>query len=83
MPVGGLNSPFYTFEGMKELILPAITLGTASAALIARMTRSSMLEVIRSDYIRTAKAKGVRKQAADLGTYVEKCNDTSTHNYWN
>ncbi|MBU6080591.1 MULTISPECIES: nickel ABC transporter permease [Allobacillus] len=62
LPVGGLNSPFYTFEGMKELILPAITLGTASAALIARMTRSSMLEVIRSDYIRTAKAKGVRKR---------------------
>ncbi len=62
LPVGGLNSPFYTLDGMKELILPAITLGTASAALIARMTRSSMLEVIRSDYIRTAKAKGVRKR---------------------
>ncbi|CDQ38817.1 MULTISPECIES: nickel ABC transporter permease [Virgibacillus] len=63
LPVGGLNSPFYTVEGMKELILPAITLGTASAALIARMTRSSMLEVIRSDYIRTARAKGVRKHS--------------------
>ncbi|SFA84704.1 peptide/nickel transport system permease protein [Lentibacillus halodurans] len=62
LPVGGLSSPVYTIEGMKELILPAITLGTASAALIARMTRSSMLEVIRSDYIRTARAKGVRKR---------------------
>src|SRR5699024_2593537 len=62
LPVGGLNSPFYTLEGLKELILPAITLGTASAALIARMTRSSMLEVVRSDYIRTAKAKGVRNR---------------------
>lgn len=63
LPVGGLNSPFYTVDGIKELILPAITLGTASAALIARMTRSSMLEVIRSDYIRTARAKGVRKHS--------------------
>ena len=39
--------------------MPASTLGTGSAAIITRMTRSSMLEVIRQDYIRTARAKGV------------------------
>ncbi|MCI2058456.1 MAG: ABC transporter permease [Oscillibacter sp.] len=44
---------------LKSLILPAITLGTSSAAVITRMTRSSMLEVIRQDYISTARAKGV------------------------
>lgn len=60
-PVGGLNSSIFSIQGIKELILPAVTLGTASAALIARMTRSSMLEVIKSDYIRTAKAKGVKR----------------------
>ncbi|MDQ7859842.1 MAG: ABC transporter permease [Armatimonadota bacterium] len=43
---------------LAHLILPAITLGGATAAIIARMTRSSMLEVLRSDYIRTARAKG-------------------------
>ncbi len=43
----------------KSIVLPAITLGVASTASIARTTRSSMLEVIRQDYIRTAKAKGV------------------------
>ena len=43
----------------RHMILPAITLGTTNAAIIARMTRSSMLEVIRQDYIRTAKSKGV------------------------
>lgn len=63
LPVGGLSAPIYTIEGIKQLILPAITLGTASAALIARMSRSSMLEVIKSDYIRTAKAKGVKKRS--------------------
>jgi|SRR3990170_6484858 len=42
-----------------HLILPAVTLGLTSAAIIARMTRSSMLEVLRSDYIRTARAKGL------------------------
>ncbi len=61
LPVGGLNSSIFTFQGVLELILPAITLGTASAALIARMSRSAMLEVIKSDYIRTAKAKGVKR----------------------
>jgi len=46
-------------ESLKHLILPAITLGANSTAIIARMTRSSMLEVIRLDYIRTARAKGL------------------------
>jgi peptide/nickel transport system permease protein len=50
-------------ETLKSLILPALTLGTSTAAIITRMTRSSMLEVIRQDYIRTARAKGVRENA--------------------
>ncbi|MDR1832891.1 MAG: ABC transporter permease [Fusobacteriaceae bacterium] len=48
-------------ETLKSLILPSITLGTMTAAIITRMTRSSMLEVIRQDYIRTARAKGVKE----------------------
>ena len=55
LPSGG-------FDGWKSLILPALTLGTGSAAIITRMTRSSMLEVIRQDYIRTARAKGVAEK---------------------
>lgn len=50
--------PSSGFTSVKHLILPAITLGTGSAAIITRMTRSSMLEVVRQDYIRTARAKG-------------------------
>ena len=46
-------------EGWRSLVLPVITLGTGCMANITRTTRSSMLEVIRQDYIRTAKAKGV------------------------
>lgn len=59
LPVSGLSEPLYTAEGFRQLILPAVTLGTASAALIARITRSSMLEITKQDYIRTSKAKGV------------------------
>jgi len=49
-------------ETLKSLILPSITLGTMTAAIITRMTRSSMLEVIRQDYIRTARAKGLTER---------------------
>lgn len=48
------------FEVIKHLILPGFALATIPMAIIARMTRSSMLEVMRSDYIRTARAKGVK-----------------------
>ncbi len=47
-------------EGLTSLILPGITLGTALAAMVSRMTRTSMLEVMRADYVRTAKAKGLK-----------------------
>ena len=47
-------------RGLRTLILPAVSLGSMQAALIARMTRSSRLEVLRQDYVRTAKAKGVQ-----------------------
>ncbi len=50
--------PASGFSSFKHMILPAVTMGTSSAAIIARMTRSSMLEVIRADYISTARAKG-------------------------
>ena len=45
----------------NHLILPSITLGTHATAVVARLTRSSMLEVIRQDYIRTARAKGLNE----------------------
>ena len=47
------------WDGLKHLILPAIALGTIPMAIIMRMTRSSMLEVMGEDYVRTARAKGV------------------------
>lgn len=48
-------------ESLKYMIMPAVTLGIAQAALLARMTRSMMLEVLSADYVRTARAKGVRE----------------------
>lgn len=61
LPVSGMQSPGQTGTAdlIKHLILPAVALATGATAIIARMTRSSMLEVIRQDYIRTARAKGL------------------------
>ncbi|HCW77343.1 MAG TPA: peptide ABC transporter permease [Candidatus Marinimicrobia bacterium] len=60
--IGGraVGWPYLTGYGcLPFLILPAITLGTRSAAFLARVTRANMLEILSQDYIRTAKAKGL------------------------
>ena len=53
--------PSSGFNSVQQMILPALTLGTGSAAIVARMTRSSMLEVYRQEYIRTARSKGLKE----------------------
>jgi ABC-type dipeptide/oligopeptide/nickel transport system permease component len=55
LPVGGTGS-------LAHLVLPAVTLALPSIAMVARMTRSSVLEVLREDYVRTARAKGVAER---------------------
>lgn len=61
-PAAGYARPFWSADGLLSLVLPAITLGTGGMALIARLTRSGMLEVLGQDYIRTAAAKGVSER---------------------
>jgi peptide/nickel transport system permease protein len=53
-------------EGVGSVVLPAVTLGTGLAAVLSRMVRSSMLEVLGEDYIRTARAKGLPPQRVIL-----------------
>ena len=55
LPIGGIGS-------LRHLILPAFTLSLPSIAMISRMTRSSLLEVLQEDYVRTARAKGLSKE---------------------
>ncbi|HEX5505148.1 MAG TPA: nickel ABC transporter permease [Thermomicrobiales bacterium] len=50
-------------EGLRSLVLPAFTLGIVGASVLARLTRSSMLEVLRHDYVQTARAKGLAERA--------------------
>ncbi|MDI7248914.1 MAG: ABC transporter permease, partial [Bacillota bacterium] len=55
--------PISGYQGAYHLVLPAFTLGILSAAYIARVTRSSLLEVLGQDYIRTARSKGLSERA--------------------
>jgi peptide/nickel transport system permease protein len=68
LPVAGyrplLDNPW---ENFRYLIMPAVTLGIAQGALLARMTRSMMLEVLNEDYIRTARAKGLTSRKVIFG----------------
>jgi ABC-type dipeptide/oligopeptide/nickel transport system permease component len=59
-PLAGFAS-LTTLDGWWHIALPALTVSTASTALLARLTRSSMLEVLNQEYVRTARAKGVRE----------------------
>ena len=69
LPVAGYNGEWWTLLGVKQLVLPAVTLGIGTSALIARITRSSILEVMKEDYIRTARAKGL-SQFITIGKHV-------------
>ncbi len=63
--VFGVNLKWFPTTGadsLKSLVLPAITLGTSVAAVVARFTRSSLIEVLKEDYIRTARAKGIKEK---------------------
>lgn len=50
-------------EGLEHLVLPAVTMGAALAAILTRMVRGSMMEELSADYVRTARAKGLREPA--------------------
>jgi peptide/nickel transport system permease protein len=59
-PIGGF-APLSTASGWWHIALPAVTVSSGTIALLARLTRSSMLEVLNQDYVRTARAKGTRE----------------------
>lgn len=62
-PISGMGDSFFSMDGLMHAFLPALMLGLPQMASISRLTRSEMLEVMRQDYIRTAKAKGLKYNA--------------------
>ncbi|MEL7205978.1 MAG: ABC transporter permease, partial [Pseudomonadota bacterium] len=64
--LGGWSTGFLTESGLKALILPAITLGLYQMTLIMRLVRTEMLEVLRMDYIRFARARGIKSRVINF-----------------
>src|SRR3989441_13226360 len=62
-----IDSPYCVADFLWHLTLPALTLGLVGAASTARYQRAAMLEVVRQDYVRTARAKGLRERRGRAG----------------
>ncbi len=62
LPASGRGGPLWTSAGLRHILLPAVTMGMGSAALLVRLVRSSMLSVLNEDYVRTARAKGLSER---------------------
>ena len=69
LPTNGWDGNFWSFSGWRSWILPSIALGHAPMTIFARIIRGSVLETIQQDYIRTAKAKGLRRRRV-IGLHV-------------
>ena len=67
MILGAWSTGFLTLDGWKHLVLPSITLAVFQLTLIMRLVRSEMLEVLRADYIKFARARGLSNQAVYFG----------------
>ncbi|MCD0418594.1 ABC transporter permease [Rubrivivax sp. JA1024] len=65
--LGGWTTGLLTADGLKHLVLPAVTLSVFQLALILRLVRAEMLEVLRSDYIKFARARGLTDRAVHFG----------------
>jgi ABC-type dipeptide/oligopeptide/nickel transport system permease component len=65
-PFLGRSGPIWTLAGLHGIVLPALTLGLSFIGPVARMTRTSALEVMNADHVRTARAKGLRERAVVL-----------------
>ena len=65
--IGGWSTGLLTVSGLKAIILPAFTLGLFQMTLIMRLVRAEMMEVMRTDYIKFAKARGLRTRSIHFG----------------
>ncbi len=66
LPISGIGDSLWSPDGFKHAILPGITLSLGSIAVVTRLSRSALLEVLSQDYIRTARAKGLKEGAVIL-----------------
>lgn len=62
LPISGRGGPFWTLNGLRHLILPAFAMGIRQVAVLSRLTRTKMLEILGEDFIGTARSKGLSER---------------------
>lgn len=62
LPISGRGGPFWTLDGLRHLILPAFAMGIRQVAVLSRLTRTKMLEILGEDFIGTARSKGLSER---------------------
>jgi len=62
LPIYGRGGPIWTLDGLKHAVLPVVVLSLANLALLTRLTRSTMIDILGKDYIKTARGKGLPKR---------------------
>jgi peptide/nickel transport system permease protein len=62
LPISGMEGAFFGWKGFSHVIMPAVTLGVVLSSVICRMTRSSMLEILRQDYVIAARGRGLSER---------------------
>mgnify|MGYP000618145855 CR=1 FL=1 len=83
LPSYGFDWPWINAAGWKQMIMPLFCLSLGGIASTTRQTRSSMLEVIRQDYIRTARSKGIANNKVIYLHALKKCSDSCYYDPWN
>lgn len=73
LPISGRAGPIWQWAGLRSAILPALTLGLPQAALFTRIIRSSMLDIMNEDYIRTARSKGLSQFTVTVKHAFRNC----------
>jgi ABC-type dipeptide/oligopeptide/nickel transport system permease component len=66
LPFVGRGGPLWTVDGLRHIALPALSLGLIFVGPVARMTRTAVLDTLRADHVRTARAKGLRERVVVL-----------------
>ena len=79
--IGGWTTGLLTLDGWKHLVLPAVTLSVFQLALILRLVRAEMLEVLRTDYIKFARARGLERSRRVLRTCAEEHAGAGDHDH--
>ena len=80
--LGFWTTGFLTTSGLKALILPSVTLSLFQMTYVIRLVRAEMMEILQTDYIKFAKARGIKRNIINYKHALKKWLNTCNYYYW-